>query len=150
MRGMQDISVLIVEDNSALLDMLLETLPLCGPFRVFGAADGVAGLERLEEVHPQCVVVDVKMPELNGYQLVRLLRGDPDTASIPVILLTALAQERDRFVGLVSGADRFLTKPVRPTDLAQVITEVLALTEQHRQDTLRALLEAPFAQEEKE
>ena len=138
---MQEVRVLIVEDNSDLLDLLLQALPALGPFQVTGAPDGLAGLLTFEEVRPDCVVVDVRMPELNGYQFVRALRGDPQTAATPLIILTALTQDRDRFVGLASGVDLFLTKPVLPFDLAQAILQVMARSQEERQSAYLAFVE---------
>jgi CheY-like chemotaxis protein len=138
---MQEVRVLIVEDNSDLLDLLLQALPALGPFQVTGAPDGLAGLLTFEEIHPDCVVVDVRMPELNGYQFVRALRGDPQTAATPLIILTALTQDRDRFVGLASGVDLFLTKPVLPFDLAQAILQVIARSQEERESAYLAFVE---------
>ncbi len=138
---MQEVRVLIVEDNSDLLDLLLQALPALGPFQVTGAPDGLAGLLTFEEIHPDCVVVDVRMPELNGYQFVRALRGDPQTAATPLIILTALTQDRDRFVGLASGVDLFLTKPVLPFDLAQAILQVMARSQEERESAYLAFVE---------
>ncbi len=138
---MQEVRVLIVEDNSDLLDLLLQALPALGPFQVTGAPDGLAGLLTFEEIHPDCVVVDVRMPELNGYQFVRALRGDPQTAATPLIILTALTQDRDRFVGLASGVDLFLTKPVLPFDLAQAILQVIARSQEERESAYLSFVE---------
>jgi two-component system alkaline phosphatase synthesis response regulator PhoP len=138
---MQEVRVLIVEDNSDLLDLLLQALPALGPFQVTGAPDGLAGLLTFEEVRPDCVVVDVRMPELNGYQFVRAMRGDPKTAATPLIILTALTQDRDRFVGLASGVDLFLTKPVLPFDLAQAILQVMARSQAERESAYLAFVE---------
>ncbi len=144
---MHEVTVLVVEDNAELLELLLHSLPALGGFRVVGAADGFEGLLQYEKVHPDCVVVDVRMPELNGYQFVRALRGDPATAATPLIILTALTQERDRFVGLASGADLFLTKPVLPSDLAQAIRLALARSVAEREAAYRALAEESFGME---
>ena len=81
------------------------------------------------------------MPELNGYQLVRALRGDPQTAATPLIILTALTQDRERFIGLASGVDLFLTKPVLPFDLAQAILQVMTRTRAERQSAYLSLLD---------
>lgn len=135
-------TVLIVEDNADLLDLLLVALPRLGPFNVHGVADGVSGLEQFYELRPQCVVIDVKMPGLDGYQLVRVLRGDPETASTPLIILTALAQQKDQFAGLAAGADLYLIKPVTPQVLVAAIRQVIALSETDRLRRLEALLEA--------
>ncbi len=126
------ITILIVDDNPDLLDILAEGLPLAGPFAVITALDGEQGLEACLTHRPDCLVIDVKMPGLTGYQLVRALRGDPETAQIPLILLTALAQDYERFAGLAAGTDRYLIKPITPRELAAAIREVLALTAQER------------------
>ncbi len=135
-------TVLIVEDNPDLLDLLLMALPRLGPFRVCGVADGISGLEQCYELRPQCIVIDVKMPGLDGYQLVRALRGDPETASIPLIILTALAQQKDHFAGLAAGADLYLIKPVTPQALVAAIHQVINISETERLQRLEALLEA--------
>lgn len=135
------ITVLIVDDNPELLDILAEGLALAGPFAVITALDGERGIEQCLAHHPDCMVIDVKMPGLTGYQLVRLLRGDPETADIPLILLTALAQDYERFAGLAAGTDRYLIKPVTPRELAAAIREVLALSAQERERRYLQLLE---------
>jgi DNA-binding response OmpR family regulator len=134
-------TVLIVEDNPDLLDLLLLSLPRLGPFKVYGVADGIAGLEQFYELRPQCVVIDIKMPGLDGYQLVRALRGDPDTAGTPLIILTALAQQKDHFAGLAAGADLYLIKPVTPQALVEAIHQVIRVSEADRLQRLEALLE---------
>lgn len=133
--------VLIVEDNPDLLDLLLLALPRLGPFRVVGVSDGIAGLEQFYALRPQCVVIDVKMPGLDGYQLVRALRGDPETAATPLIILTALAQQKEQFAGLAAGADLYLVKPVTPQDLVAAIRQVIALSEADRLQRLQTLLD---------
>jgi DNA-binding response OmpR family regulator len=127
------ITVLIIDDNLQLLQMLSKGLPLAGPFTVLTASDGEQGLEQCLTQHPDCLVIDVKMPQLNGYQLVRALRGDAETAEIPLILLTALVQDQERFAGLAAGTDRYLIKPVTPRELAAAIQDVVALSAQERE-----------------
>ncbi|HEU5199436.1 MAG TPA: response regulator [Ktedonobacterales bacterium] len=135
------ITVLIIDDNLELLEVLSEGLELAGPFTVVTASDGAQGLEHCLTHHPDCLVIDVKMPALNGYQLVRVLRGDPETAEIPLILLTALAQDYERFAGLAAGTDRYLIKPVTPRELAAAIQEVLALSALERERRYAQLAE---------
>jgi DNA-binding response OmpR family regulator len=134
------ITVLIIDDNLELLEVLSEGLELAGPFSVRTACDGVQGLEECLAEHPDCLVIDVKMPQLNGYQLVRALRGDAETADIPLILLTALAQDYERFAGLAAGTDRYMIKPVTPRELAAAIREVLALSAHERADHYQELV----------
>jgi CheY-like chemotaxis protein len=138
---MREVTVLIVEDNVDLLELLLQALPDLGGFRVFGAKDGLEGLLQFEQVRPDCAVIDIRMPELNGYQLVRALRGDPATAHTPLIIMTALQTDRDRFAGLASGADLFLNKPVLPSDLAQAIQWVISRSAAEREAAYRAFVE---------
>ncbi len=133
--------VLIVEDDTDLREFLLAALPHYGGFQVTCAADGIQGLIQAVEAQPDCMVIDVKMPGLDGYQLVRALRGDPATATIPLIILTALAQDRDRFTGMASGADRFAQKPIRPRELADIILAVMQIDEQARHTRLQLLLD---------
>lgn len=133
--------VLIVDDNADLLGSLTFALNTAGGFLVETAADGVEGLIRAVELRPDCMVIDVKMPEIDGLQLVRALRGDPQTASIPLIILSALVQEQDQVKGLLAGADQYLTKPTKPQILIEAIRRAIALGEEERQRHLRALLE---------
>jgi CheY-like chemotaxis protein len=107
---------------------MVVTLQELTNFTILTAVDGLDGLSKCVEEHPDCAVVDVKMPEIDGTQLVRALRGDPLTEYLPLVILTALVQDKDRFVGLISGADRYLTKPVEAEDLIQAIHEAIALS----------------------
>jgi CheY-like chemotaxis protein len=117
--------VLLIDDNVSLLQALAFSLEELGNFDVVSAEDGATGLEKVIETQPHCVVIDVRMPGLDGYQLVQALRGDQETADIPLVMLTAMAQDRDRFTGLAVGADRYLTKPVKPQDLALAIRQAI-------------------------
>lgn len=135
-------TVLIVEDQEDLRSLLVDTMERLGGYRTIGAADGVAGLEAAIEHHPDCVIVDVLMPQLDGFQFVQAMRGDPDTAEIPLIVLTALAQEANQFRGMAVGADRYIVKPARPAMLVATIREVLAITEADRQNRRQRLAES--------
>lgn len=133
--------VLLVEDDPDLRKLLAQALPFFGSFAVVTAVDGVDGLQVFERVHPDCVVMDVKMPGLNGMQLARALRGDPASAAIPLIIVTALAQEHEVFAGMATGTDRYLIKPIKPQALAAAIEQVLRLTEAEREQRYRWLAE---------
>lgn len=134
--------VLIVDDNRDLLDLITMSLTMLGAYTVVTADNGADGLSLAVDLLPDCAVIDVKMPGLDGYQLVRALRGDPATSAIPLIILTALTQDRYRFAGLLAGADRYLTKPVTPTALVETIHEVVGLSEAERERRLQALLDS--------
>lgn len=124
--------VLLIDDDPILLLTLSEGLDLLGGFEVLTAKDGASGLERFFTGRPDCVVVDVRMPGLNGYQFVRALRGDPETAQTPVVVLSALVQDREQVAGLLSGADAYLIKPVRLADLVRAIDRAVHLTPEER------------------
>ncbi len=134
------IKVLLVDDNEDLIDVLEEGLTNQG-FAVVVAYDGAAGLERFIEARPDCVVIDVKMPQLDGYQLVRALRGDPATAAIPLLILTALPQDQERFKGLAAGVDLFLLKPQTPTEIAAQIRRAVLIDDAERERRLHHLAE---------
>jgi DNA-binding response OmpR family regulator len=141
-------TVLVVDDDVALLQTLTDGLELLGNFRVEQAVNGDDGLERFYEVRPDCVIIDVKMPGLNGYQLVRALRGDPDSAATPLIMLTALAEEKQAFAGLAGGADQYLVKPTMPSALVAAVQRAIAVSEQDRQRQMQTLLEQSADEED--
>lgn len=134
-------TVLIVDDNPLLLEFMQDALQELGNFSVVSAANGIEGLEQFYQIRPACVVIDVKMPGLNGYQLVRALRGDPETAQTPLILLTALAQDIDQLVGHATGADHYLRKPIDPLELVQAIDQAIKLSAEERIQHLLSLAE---------
>ena len=90
---------------------------------------------------PECVIIDIVMPGLDGYQVVRALRGDPATAEIPLVILSALAQDHDHFRGLAAGADQYLTKPVRLERLFAAIDQAVMLAQTEREERARRLAE---------
>ena len=134
--------VVIVDDNLQLLDLIAKSLSLLGNYRVMTADNGVAGLELVMLHQPQCVVIDVLMPGLDGYQLVRAIRGDPATAEIPLVILTAMVQDRDRFTGMAAGTDLYLAKPIEPLDLVAAIQQAVQTGQEDRHRRLQELAEA--------
>lgn len=140
-------TILLVDDNPALLKALTISLEALGNFTVVGATDGVEGLEQFYIVRPHCMVIDIKMPGLDGYQLVKALRGDPETWDTPLVVLTALAQDRDRFAGVAAGADAYLVKPVKPQDLAAAIHQAIATSAVERTRRMRDLVDMPPPEE---
>src|SRR5262245_30043002 len=133
--------VLVVDDDPYLLATLAEGLRLRGQFEVIVASDGVTGLQRFFEMRPVCVVVDIRMPGLNGYQFVRALRGDPATAQTPLVILSALVQEHEQLAGLLTGADAYLIKPVKIVDLVQAIERAVNLAAEERRRALQGRAE---------
>ncbi|MFI5273342.1 MAG: response regulator transcription factor [Ktedonobacterales bacterium] len=132
-------TVLVVDDNRRLLAFIGDALTELGGYTVVTAEDGIKGLELYFALRPDCMVIDVKMPGLDGFQLVRALRGDPASASTPLIILTAMAQGRDRLAGLLAGVDQYLLKPVDPMELVTAIQQAITLGDDERRRRLRQL-----------
>src|SRR3984893_8968013 len=120
--------VLVIDDNPTIVELIKYAVNLQGAYDVVVAYDGVQGLERVYAEQPDCVIIDVKMPRLDGYQLVRCLRGDARTVDMPLIILSALTRTEDEMTGMLSGVDAYLTKPFRPSALNEAIERVISLT----------------------
>lgn len=133
--------VLVIDDDEYIVEVISMSLEVIGNFQVFVATTGVEGLEVCAEVHPDVVVIDVGMPQLDGYHVVRALRGDPVTAMLPIVMVSARAEQRDKMVGLMSGADFYLTKPINPYTLVQAIKNASQLNQQQRHARLNVLTE---------
>ena len=108
--------LLIVDDESAMR-MLLCRVFGSDEYEVYEAGDGVEGLEMARREQPELVVLDVQMPRLDGLEVCRILKDDPTTRDIAVVMLTGRASAADRQMGLQAGADDYLVKPVTPLKL---------------------------------
>lgn len=117
-------SVLVVEDEPDIRDLVAFHLEREG-FQVRTARGGAEGLTRVKTAAPDLIILDLMLPELDGLEVCRRLRRDPVTASIPVIMLTAKADEVDRVVGLELGADDYVAKPFSPKELVARVRAVL-------------------------
>lgn len=117
--------ILVADDSPVVLRMIEGLLSEAG-FAVATARDGIEALEKANTLPVQLVILDVTMPRLNGYQACRLLKAEPSTRHLPVIILTSRDQAGDRFWGLETGADYYLTKDSEPRRLAGLVRNVLA------------------------
>lgn len=119
-------TILVVDDNEANRALARSTLEDEG-YRVVVANDGRAGLEALEREKPDCVLLDVRMPDVNGFEACQQIRSLPGGHDIPIIFLTALRDVDTFDQALAVGGDDFLTKPVRPAELVARVQTVLKL-----------------------
>lgn len=117
--------VLVVDDDEVIRQLIAVNLTLEG-FEVATATDGQDCLDRVRDVMPDVITLDVMMPRLDGWVTASRLRGEEDTSHIKVVLITARAQEDDRRRGLGIGVDAYLTKPFDPAELIQVVRDLAA------------------------
>ncbi|MBS3910310.1 MAG: response regulator transcription factor [Hydrogenophaga sp.] len=117
--------LLMIEDDARLAQMVVDYLGQSG-FDVTHAADGEQGLEHLQVMLPELVILDLMMPGIDGLEVCRRIRALPgDAARVPVIMLTAKGDPMDRIIGLEMGADDYLPKPFEPRELLARIRAVL-------------------------
>lgn len=112
--------ILVADDDEDILALVTLRLRRLG-YRVAQATDGEAALEQVAQERPALAVLDLMMPRVDGYEVIRRLRADPGTASLPVLLLSARARSADAAAGLDAGADAYLSKPFRAEELAETI-----------------------------
>ncbi len=108
--------MLVVDDDPVIQKLLQVNFEMEG-YTVLTAGDGEEGLERARADHPDVIVLDVMMPKMNGLEVADALKADGGTAKIPIVLLSAKAQEADIQAGKATGADDYVTKPFDPLDL---------------------------------
>ena len=117
-RGGKVTRVLVVEDEPDIADLITRTLERAGDIQVDLAMSGEAALEKAAAQTPAAVVLDLNLPVLDGLEVCRILRTREESATVPIIMLTARASEADRVRGLDIGADDYVTKPFSPRELA--------------------------------
>ena len=115
--------ILVVEDESAIVDIVCRALRRHG-YETESAGDGDAALDKAATLRPDLVILDLMLPKMDGWEVCRRLRAMPETASTPVIMLTARRDERDVLEGLEIGADDYMKKPF---SLAELVARVRAL-----------------------
>uniref|UniRef100_UPI00356559F5 response regulator transcription factor n=1 Tax=Nocardioides sp. TaxID=35761 RepID=UPI00356559F5 len=116
---------LVADDDVDIRELVEFKLATMG-HEIVTVGDGSAAVETCREQHPDLAVLDIMMPGLTGLEAVRQMRSSPDMAGIPVILLTARAQQSDVEIGYQSGANDYITKPFSPRDLAARVEALLA------------------------
>ena len=116
--------ILVVEDERSIRDMLAFNLGRAG-YAVAGAADGREARAAIADGFPDVVLMDWMLPDMSGLELTRQLKRDPETKEIPIIMVTARAEEDDRVSGLDGGADDYIVKPFSPRELLARIRAAL-------------------------
>jgi len=118
--------ILVADDEEFIRQLVSATLRDDQRFDLLLAADGVEALELAQKEKPDIIFLDILMPKLDGFEVCRRLKSDPQTSAIRIIMLTALGSQADREKGEEVGADGYFTKPFSPTALIQEVEEKLA------------------------
>jgi CheY-like chemotaxis protein len=118
------VTILIIDDELHIRRLIAQMLELAG-YRVLEAASGLEALSLLEEERPDVITCDIFMPGMSGYEVLEALKSQSSTAEIPVIMLTALGQEKDTARAMELGAADYVTKPFGTTKLAETIERQL-------------------------
>lgn len=117
--------ILCIEDEPEMIELVRLILERKG-FRVTGALGGAQGLEALRKEKPDLILLDLMMPDIEGWEVYRQMKADPNLAGIPVIVVTAKAQSIDKVLGLhIAKVEDYLTKPFNPQQLLGSVTKVL-------------------------
>lgn len=112
--------ILLIEDNAEMAENISSILQLA-QYDVVHAPNGKVGVNLAQQIHPDLILCDIMMPELDGYGVVHILNKDPDTANVPFIFLTSKADKNDFRIGMNMGADDYITKPFDGVDLLKVV-----------------------------
>jgi two-component system alkaline phosphatase synthesis response regulator PhoP len=121
--------ILVVDDERQIVKLVEINLRKAG-YDVVCAYDGVEALEKVQSERPHMIVLDVMMPRMNGFDVLKKLQANPETEQIPVIMLTAKAQDADIFAGWQSGVSSYLTKPFNPRELLTFVQRIFESLDQ--------------------
>src|SRR5215210_4421339 len=125
MTSMPSNRILIIEDEPDVVDMLTLNLRKTEGFTISTAADGASGLRKAREELPALIILDLMLPMMPGLEVCKALKADGATKHIPIIMLTAKAEEIDRIVGLEFGADDYVTKPFSPREIVLRVKAIM-------------------------
>jgi twitching motility two-component system response regulator PilH len=116
--------ILIADDSPTAAALLQRMLAPLG-HTILTVSDGEEAVRRIQHEHPDLVIVDIIMPKMNGFQLCRTIRSDPELKDLPIIVVTSMDRESDRYWGMKQGADEYLVKPVEATVLQDKVRHYL-------------------------
>ena len=120
--------ILVIDDEPSLHEMLRVILEL-GGYQAVGNQPGATGGKELTESKPDLIVLDLMMPDVDGFEILRRLKGDEETRDIPVVICTVRDYPEDHMLAQELGASRYITKPFEPSEFLEVISEVLQETD---------------------
>jgi DNA-binding response OmpR family regulator len=135
--------ILVVEDERDILNLVKLYLEKEG-YRVITAVTGVEALQHMKTEHVDLVLLDLMLAEMDGLEVCKRIRADPDTSSLPIIMLTAKAEESDTVIGLELGADDYVTKPFSPKALVARVKALFRRLDRHQEGPPR-LVYGPIA-----
>ena len=123
--------VLCIDDDRLLLGLFRDTMETHG-FEALTAIDGPTGVEMAKRERPEVILVDVMMPKVSGFEVCRRLRADPDLATTPIIIMTAMMDPALKEKGLEAGADLAIPKPFDPMQIVTILNNALVLASKRR------------------
>ena len=129
MSANSDKTILVVDDEKHIVRLVQINLERAG-YKVLTAYDGKEGLQKAQQEKPDLIVLDVMMPYMDGFEVLKHLKRQPETRDIPVIMLTAKAQDADVFRGWKEGVDTYLTKPFNPMELLSFVKRIFQSLEE--------------------
>ena len=132
--------VLIVDDDHEIVRLVKAYLEKAG-FNVLTAFDGETGLHTLRREQPDLLVLDLMLPDRDGWDLTRLIRKDNQLSNTPIIMLTARVEDSDKIVGLEIGADDYVTKPLNPREVVARVRALLRRSQAEGENTNRQIME---------
>jgi two-component system response regulator VicR len=123
----EQLRVVCIEDEPEMIDLVRLILGRRG-FLVIGANGGVEGLEAVRQEKPDLILLDLMMPDMDGWEVYQQIKADPDLREIPVVVVTAKAQSIDKVLGLhIAKVDDYITKPFGPQELLESVEKILGL-----------------------
>src|SRR4029077_6515593 len=139
--GGGDIGLLVIDSDKDVLDLVVQTFVKAGGFAVSTASDGRMGCAKALREIPHLIILDLMLPKVPGLEVIRFLKVDSRTQHIPIVVITAKAEEVDRIIGFEMGAADYITKPFSPREL--VFRARVTLMRNHRQSMSENLCAGP-------
>ena len=127
--AMDQMRVVCIEDEPEMIDLVRLILGRKG-FEVIGADGGIEGLEKVRTEKPDLVLLDLMMPDMDGWEVYQQIKADPELRDIPVVVVTAKAQSIDKVLGLhIAKVDDYITKPFGPQELLESVEKILGMVD---------------------